>query len=260
MLAAVVVALLAFGVAPRPAAADSWIFRPITLPRGSAALDVGFALGHSRDPDRTGPGLNLELAFAATSDLELGIRTGVRFGVAGQATHADEYARIFETESYASWGTAGTVANPEVRLRWALARGPVLQLAFEGRFFLPVETGSHFGVMPALPVWLRFGAVRLDTGVYVPIVFTDPDTATAVSVPLAIWIQASGRTWLGPQLGVRFWNRSTGQHDTTYPFGFGIGYAISHGADLRLRVLFPDISGAAAARTFGAGIAFQFRT
>ena len=262
---AVAVAVAALAVAPAPAAAEAWIFRPITLPRGSAALDFGFAIGRQDAGPagaRTGPGVNLEAAFAVASELELGLRLGFRFGGGGRATRADEYARIFDTETYGSYtdgggATSDTVANPEVRLRWGLARGPVLQLAFEGRFFLPIESGSRFGVMPALPLWLRFGAVRLDTGVYVPIIFTD-NTTTVVSLPLAVWIQASSRAWLGPDVGVRFWE--SGARFTTYPFGFGLGYALTHAADLRFRIFFRDIGGSAAARNFGAGVAFQFRT
>jgi opacity protein-like surface antigen len=254
--------VLVIAAVPAPAAAHSWIFRPITLPRGSAALDLGFAIGRLGDPERrTGPGLNLELAFAIASDVQLGLRTGIRFGGAGRATRADEYARIFETETYATAaGGVDTVANPEISMLFALARGRVVQLAFDMRFFVPLESGSQFGVMPALPIWLRFGAVRLDTGIYVPIIFTDPQTTTVVSVPLAVWIQASGRVHVGPQLGIRVWNTATDSTFTTYPFGFGLGYEVSHNVDLRFRIFFRDVGRSDAARDFGAGIAFQFRT
>src|SRR4051812_40219575 len=108
LAAAVTAALLV--ATPAAARAEAWIFRPITLPRGSAALDFGFAIGR-QDPApgeaRTGPGLNLEAAFAVASDLELGLRTGLRFGAGGRATRADEYARIFETETYGSYTGGG---------------------------------------------------------------------------------------------------------------------------------------------------------
>lgn len=253
------------GVSSPSARAEPWLYRPITLPSGHAALDLGFALGHvGGDAPLTGPGLNLEVAFAVSPNLELGVRTGGRLGHAGRVLRADEYARLFDTETYASIAdgggfTDGALANPEIRLRAALARGPVLQLAFESRFFLPIEDRSRFGLMLALPVWLRIGQVRLDTGVYVPIVFTEPETTTVVSLPLAIWIQASARLFLGPDFGVRIWNHGGGE-STTYPFGFGLGYAVGPATDLRFRAFFRDVSGPEAARDFGLGIAFQLRT
>jgi hypothetical protein len=256
-LAAVVVAL-----PPRAALAHSWVFRPITLPRGTAALDIGFAIGRSGDPDhRTGPGMSFEIAYGLSSDLELGLRAGGRFGTGGKITRADEYARIFETETYSAISDGGFTGdgfvNPEIRMRWALVRGTLVQLAFDARFFLPVENGSRFGIMPALPLWLRFGAVRFDTGIYVPIVFTEPTTTTVVSFPLAVWIQATSRVFIGPELGVRYWDR--GPTYTTYPFGFGLGWSMGPSADLRLRAFFRDIAASGAARDFGVGIAFQFR-
>ena len=207
--------------------------------------------------------MNLEVAFGVASNFDLGIRTGFRFGVAGRQTRADEYARQFETETYGSLGDRGSfadeaMANPEIRLRWALARGPVLHLAFEGRFFLPIEDRSRFGVMPAMPVSFRLGSVRLDTGIYVPIVFSEPNTTTVISVPVALWIQASGRLFLGPDAGMRVWDN--GATFKTYPFGFGLGYALGPSTDLRTRIFFRDVGNSAAARDFGFGIAFQFRT
>ena len=111
--------------------------------------------------------------------------------------------------------------------------------------------------MLAAPLRLRLGAVRLDTGVYVPIIFDSP-TASAISFPLQIWIQAARTVWLGPMLGVRIVNQRGGT-DTQYPFGFGLGVAMNPFVDLRTWILFPDLSGEAAARRFGAGVALQIR-
>ena len=44
-----------------------------------------------------------------------------------------------------------------------------------------------------------------------------------------------------------------------YPLGFGLGVALTGAVDLRTWLLFPDISGDAAARRFGAGVALQIR-
>jgi hypothetical protein len=246
-------------VPARAGAAPAWIYRSIVLPRGDVALDLGLGLGRApigaTDRSYTGTGMNLEVAGGITSELELGLRTGVRFDTDGQITRADGYGRPFDTETY---GTGGDrMANPELHLRWAVARGSVAQVGLEARAYLPFESGTRFGVMLGVPLTLRLGSVRFDTGVYVPIIFTDP-TTTAVSIPLHIWIQASSTLWLGPILGVRIVNDHPGSHDD-YPLGFGLGSALSHAIDLRAWFLFPRINGDRAARTFGAGVGLQIR-
>jgi hypothetical protein len=253
-LAALVAAVAALAAAP-PARA-TFIYRSITLPRGEIAIDLGLGLGHQPtgpDTSETGFGMNLELSAGVTHNLELGVRTGFRFDQAGQDTHADAYGRTFDTETYGT--REDRVANPEVHMRWALLRGGAAQLGLELRAYLPVEAGSRFGLMFGLPVALRAGPVRLDTGVYVPVLFYDP-TQTVVSFPLHLWIQASSTFWLGPIFGVRI--VSPNSH-TEYPLGFGLGWALTRGIDLRTWFLFPDISRDQAARTFGAGLALQIR-
>jgi hypothetical protein len=244
--------------ASRADAAAAWVFRGLTLPRGAVELDLGLGVGHVPDgPDRsvTGTGLNLEIAFGISHELELGLRTGVRVGGDGELTQADSYGRPFDTETY---GTGhDSLANPELRLRWAVAQGSLVQLGLETRAYLPIENGTRVGVMFALPLRLRLGAVRVDTGIYVPLLFYD-QTRSAISFPLHIWLQASRTMWLGPLLGVRIVNDNPGSH-TDYPLGFGLGVALTGGIDLRTWILFPDISGDAAARRFGAGVALQIR-
>ena len=56
-----------------------------------------------------------------------------------------------------------TLANPEIWMRWSVARGQVAELGLEARAFLPIEAGTRFGVMFAAPLRLRLGAVRVDT-------------------------------------------------------------------------------------------------
>jgi hypothetical protein len=251
LVVATVVTALA---APRAQAAPEFVYRSLTLPRGDIALDLGLGYGHAPiDANRSvdGFGMNLEIAGGVTHDLELGFRTGVRFDDGGQATQADRYGRPFETESY---GTGGdTVANPELRMTWTVARGAIPELGLEARAYLPFENGTYFGVMFGVPLALRLGVVRIDTGLSVPIIFS-PTTTSAVSIPLHLWIQASPRLWLGPLLGLRI----ESGHDA-YPLGFGFGSALSRQIDLRAWFLFPDLNGPEAARTFGAGVGLQIR-
>jgi hypothetical protein len=245
--------------AARAQAAAEWIYRPLTLPRGDIALDLGLGYGHepAGPTDASGSidgfGMNLEIAAGVTHDLELGFRTGVRFDDGGQATQADRYGRPFETETYGT--LTDRVANPELRLRWTFARGANVHLGLGARAYLPIEAGSRFGVMFEVPLSLRAGSVRIDTGLYVPILFYDP-TRTVVSIPVHLWIQASPSFWLGPLTGVRIDN--PGNHDAV-PFGFGFGWALNRPIDLRTWFLFPDLNHDAAARTFGAGLALEIR-
>jgi hypothetical protein len=255
LVVATVVTALA---APRAQAAPEFVYRSLTLPRGDVALDLGLGYGHApvgpggANGSVDGFGMNLEIAGGITHDLELGFRTGVRLDDGGQATRADLYGRPFETED--RYGTGSDrVANPELRMTWTVARGAIPELGLEARAYLPFENGTYFGVMFGVPLALRLGVVRIDTGLYVPIIFS-PTTTSAVSIPLHLWIQASPRLWLGPLLGLRI----ESGHDA-YPLGFGFGSALSRQIDLRAWFLFPDLNGPEAARTFGAGVGLQIR-
>jgi hypothetical protein len=238
----------------RASAAAPWIYRGLTLPRHDIALDVGLGYGHDPDPNRPdGLGLNLELRAGIAHDFELGFRIGFRLDDGGQNTQADYYGRPFETETY---GTLfDRVSNPELKFRWSVARSYAAELGLELRAYLPIEDNSRFGIMFGLPIALRAGIVRFDTGLFVPILFYDP-TVTEVSVPLHIWIQAAYNFWLGPLLGLRF--ESPGGH-TAYPLGFGLGLQTSRAVDLRTWFLFPDMNQPAAARTWGIGGAIEVR-
>ena len=236
-------------------AAAPWLYRGLTLPRHDVAVDFGLGYGH-RPPtpnDDAGFGLNLELRAGIAYNFELGFRMGFRLDNGGQATQADGYGRPFETETY---GTEhDNVSNPEIKLRWSVARSYAAELGLELRFYLPIEAQSRFGLMFGLPIALRAGPVRFDTGLFVPVIFHDP-TVTAVSVPLHIWIQAAYNFWLGPLLGLRVEN--PGGH-IAYPFGFGMGWATARNVDLRTWFMFPDMNREAAARTWGVGIGLEVR-
>ncbi|MCU0682149.1 MAG: hypothetical protein MUF34_07830 [Polyangiaceae bacterium] len=256
---ALLAAACTFSFAPAARAAPPWVDRHLVLPRHDFAFDVGLGVGHVDffDDDRTGVGLNLEGAVGITEHLELGFRTGARFGDEGRLTRADEYARLWDTDTYNVGND--TFANPEARLRYGFLRGDVVELGLEARFYLPITNGSEFGFAPGLPVMVHFGDVaRLDTGVLVPIVFTN-DTTTIVSFPARLWFQASQRLWLGPISGVRIVNGPGGGSDTQVPLGFGLGYQISSAVDLKTQFLFADVEGGEPTNAFGASFGLQFR-
>ena len=234
-------------------AAAPWIYRGLTLPRHDVAIDFGMGYGHEPvGPD--GLGMNLEIRAGVARDFELGFRMGFRLDDGGQLTQADYYARPFETETY---GTRfDRVSNPELKFRWSMARSYAAELGLEFRMYLPIEAQSRFGFMIGLPIALRFGPVRFDTGLYVPIIFYNP-TQTVVSIPLHVWIQPSANFWLGPLLGMQVVNQNGS--DTRYPLGFGMGWQLNRIVDLRTWFLFPDISRDAAARWWGLGVALEVR-
>ena len=238
-------------------AAPPWVDRSITLPRHDWAFDFGLGIRHLDAPNSpTGAGLNLEGAVGITRRLEIGLRTGFRFGNDGRTTQADEYGRLFDRQTFGT--NQGVVANPEFRIRGALVGGEVVEVGLEGRAILPFEDGSRFGIGFGLPLAFHLGrVVRLDTGVYVPVVLYDP-TWMAVSVPLDVWIQATQNLWLGPMTGVRFYH--AGDRDRTdWALGFGLGYSITRAFDLKSMVLMPGINHPEGARNIGAGFGIQVR-
>jgi hypothetical protein len=252
--------------ASRAEAAAPWVDRPITLPRHDWAFDIGLGIAHRNAPDPfpqpTGVGMNFEMGVGITQHVELGIRTGARFGNDGRATQADAAGRLFDRQTFATrfdpW------ANPEARVRVGLVHERVFELALEGRAVLPFEHESRFGAMFGMPLAFHIGhSVRLDMGVYIPVVFYDP-TFTTVSLPLDIWIQASRNLWLGPMTGLRFYDvgreRDFGRdRRTDVSLGFGLGYQVHRVVDLKTMALFPGINHTEGARDFNVGFGVQIR-
>lgn len=105
---------------------------------------------------------------------------------------------------------------------------------------------------------LRGGALRIDTGLYVPVILYDP-TRTVVSVPVHLWIQASRSFWLGPLFGIRIVNDGGNGNATEVPLGFGVGSSLNGALDLRGWLLFPNINRNEGGRTLGIGLALEVR-
>ncbi|MDB4937863.1 MAG: hypothetical protein JWP87_4835 [Labilithrix sp.] len=264
---AVFAALLALAplfviASPRAAsAAPPWVDRPITLPRLVFAGDAGLGIAHLRFARRdfTGPGVNLEAAIGITDSVELGLRTGIRLGDDARALGADAYARTLFTETY---GTAtDPFANPELRVRWAAYSGRVVEVALDGRVYLPVEQGSKFGFMFGVPIAFHIADIlRIDTGLYIPIVFNEP-TTTVLSVPGYFWFQVSNKVWLGPMVGLRHIDPGgpAFSHDD-FLLGFGLGYQVASSVDLKWMAFMPRVNADRdEPRAFGAGMGVQFR-
>jgi hypothetical protein len=241
-------------------AAERWIDRPMTLHRLVFAGDVGLGLGHYRNPgpgnDALGLGMNLEGALGVTERLELGFRTGVRFGNEGRGTGADAYGRALWTETYNTG--IDTVANPEFRIRWVAYSGSVAEVGLDGRVFIPVDGVSSAGLMFGVPLAFHVSdLLRIDTGAYIPVVFSDP-TLNALSIPAYFWFQTSERLWLGPMARLQFLDPGPGDHDAHLLLGFGLGYQAASAVDLKTMILFPAVEDDIF-RQVGVGFGVQFR-
>lgn len=261
-LAALAASILFVLVSARPAlAAPRYVDRSLTLPRLVFAGDVGLGVARLRlaGQDYLGAGLNLEGALGITDSVELGLRTGIRMGDDARFLGADAFGRTLFTETY---GTGNdTVANPEFRVRWAAYSGRVVEVGLDGRIYLPVENNTRMGIMFGVPLAFHIGDfMRIDTGVYLPVVFSDP-TSTVISVPGYFWFQVSRSVWLGPMVGLRHVDPGgpVNSRDDLL-LGFGLGYQVASAVDLKWMLFAPRVNADRdEPRAFGAGFGVQFR-
>jgi hypothetical protein len=192
-----------------------------------------------------------------TNRIELGVRTGLRLGDDFEnAIGGDSYGRLFDRQTFDEG--ADVFANPEVRVRGALVRESVFELALEGRLVVPFADGTDAGMLFGVPMAFHLGSrVRLDLGVYVPIVFFPRDAELGIHLPIDVWIQVHPRLWLGPMTGVAFDRVGDNNGSQNVSLGFGLGYAITHYLDFKASFLFPTINNES--RDFGAGAGIQVR-
>jgi hypothetical protein len=239
-------------------AAPPWVDRPLTLPSGDWAFDLGLGVGHVPAPgEDTAAGVNAEMAVGLTRRVQLELRTGVRFGNDfDRGINADGYGRLFDRQTFDAGGEV--LANPELSVRGALVREAVIELALEGRLVVPFANGTAAGLMFGVPLAFHLGSsVRLDVGAYVPVVFFRQDAVLGLRVPLDVWIQATPRLWLGPMTGVAFDRVGDTNGSTNVSLGFGLGYGITRSLDFKAMFLFPTINNES--RVFGAGAGIEVR-
>ena len=224
-------------------AAPPWVERPLTLPSGDWAFDFGLGLAHDPASDTSAAGSNVEMSVGLTDRVELGVRTGLRFGDRPErGLEADNFGRLFDRQYFD--GDNGAIANPELRLRGAVLRLDVFELGLEGRVIVPIEDNTA-GVLFGVPVAFHLADfVRLDTGVFLPIVIGDADTRSRVSLtlPFDAWFQLTRRLWLGPMTGVVVSNIDRPNSHASLSLGFGLGYQITHYLDFKTMLLFPEVT------------------
>jgi hypothetical protein len=240
-------------------AAPPWVDRPDSLPGGNWAFDVGVGLRHVPAPpiDDTGAGVNAEIAVGLTSQVELGVRTGLRVGDGfEQGIQGDNYGRLFDRQTVYGAEGGQVLANPEVRVRGALLRVPLFEFALEGRLVAPFASGTDPGAVFGIPMALHLGSrVRLDLGAYLSVVSYPRDPDVGISVPLDIWIQVTQNLWLGPVMGVAYERVGDYRESSNFSLGFGLGYSITRFLDLKTMFLFSPPNGG----VFGAGVGIQVR-
>ncbi len=241
--------------APTAQAAGPWAARPDTLPKGVFAFDVGLGGVHAPATDTTsitGFGVNLEATFGVTSRLQLGLRTGIRAGLDGRVTGADAYGRLYDSINFGT--RSSPIANPEFAITGNVSRGEHVEVALQGRVFLPAETNSSAGLVFGVPVRFRVGQVaRIDTGGFVPLIFSNP-LQSGLVVPVDIWFQVSDRVWLGPMTGMRF--RRAGQD---LRIGFGLGVQAASFLDFKAQLVVPAVNQDQGGRFYGFGVGVELR-
>ena len=242
-------------------AAERWVDRPMTLHRLVFAGDVGLGVGHAGAAPRslTGAGLNLEGAIGVTETVELGLRTGVRFGDEGRAIRADDFGRTLWTETY---GTGeDTFANPEARVSVGVLP-PAASPRWGSTGASTCRSGNqhqrrHDDRRPArLP---RVGQPayrhrRLTSRSSSP---TGPSTASRI--PGYFWFQPSPQVWLGPMTALSTSSAMAAVRTTpTCCSASGSAYQVANAVDLKTWFLFPTIDDNPG-HNFGFGFGVQFR-
>jgi hypothetical protein len=253
-------ALVLLGFAPGALAAPEWVDRGLTMHQLGLAFDLGVGVAHTDGAaGDTGVGLNLEGAFGILDNLEIGLRAGLRMGSGAKATQADQEGRLFDLETYGAG--QDLFANPEIRVLGRVLDLSVVELGLEGRVALPFATGTRTSFVLGVPLRFHFGRiVRIDTGVYVPVVFYSVNgapvaDAASANLPVEVWFQVTRSFFLGPLAEIRINGDDPAlgvDRGAGVLLGVGLGYQISRYADFKAAFAFPRVNGSPGP-DFGAG-------
>jgi hypothetical protein len=271
-------ASLAVTLASSARADEPFVDRVLTLPPLHLSLDAGLGFGQGPAPtslDVTGPqptpaetnvklgwGSNLEAAVGLPFLGEVGVRVGLRFGepgiAAGWGLGADHFARLFDP--VVDEPGSSTVTNPEIRLRGTLLNLKVVELGLETRAVVPTSDGSDFELVPGVPVRIHIpGFVRIDTGVWLPVIFNS-DTSFTIDIPAQLFVQVD-QAFFGPETGVRFNHPGgdAGDSTTDVPAGIAGGYTLGGVLDLKVQVRTERINDVSWTKYIGGGLGVGLR-
>jgi hypothetical protein len=267
-LLATAAAAVVLGASGGAMAAPEWVDRGLTMRQFGVAVDAGLGIAHNAAGDFSGGGLNLDGAFGILDNLEVGLRFGLRIGgVDAKGLEADQYGRLFDLETYGAGQSL--FANPELRVTGRVLDLSVVEVGVEGRIYFPFATGTFFSFMLGAPVRLHISRIlRIDTGLYVPVVFISPagqtQNAVTLNIPAEFWFQATRDFFIGPIVELRLngegsFDPALGvDHSAGLLFGLGLGYQLSRYADLKASFLFPQLNGTPGDIAAGLGLGLHF--
>jgi hypothetical protein len=248
---------------PHPAsAAPPWVERSLTMPAGTWAFDGAVGAGIITNGGPKNVGIDLEAGFGIADRIEVGARlSGDSVAQAAPNLYgttprgnADNDARLFDRATFDQGPTA--IANPELRLRGAILRDAVGEMALEARIVAPLAKYSGAGIAFGVPVAFHLGdVVRIDAGAYEVFVgnhdelqFTDSGGLQPASVPddflleapVAIWFQCTPAVWLGPIGSIRYdthFHQDFPQQPWSGSGGIALGLQLGDALDVKADVL-----------------------
>jgi hypothetical protein len=236
----------------------------MTLPQNEAAFDLGVGTG----VEVPGVGFNAEARYGLADRFEIGARAGFSSAAQGPPSSIsstpradfDDAARLFDRMTFDDGPDHFT--NPELRIRGAILRDAVGEMALEARFVVPMSKLSGAGLAFGVPFALHFGdRVRIDAGAYEVAVLShnaevlteglqtiSVPTVVSLQVPLAIWVQIVPRFWCGPFASLTHYFTASpvpGSMAAAVSFppslvssvGLGFGYQIGDALDLKASVM-----------------------
>lgn len=187
--------------------------RPLTLTEGTIRGDADFVIARVLTTRGT-----MATGFRVVSDTAAALVVGGGYGIlddleVGATVLPLQLAPDFEYGDPSIYGVFRF-------LRGSVDLGASLSLTF------PVQ--GDFVMAPGVPVLFHLGeSMRLDTGLFVPIVFDSPDTYAVLSIPVRFSVNVIPELFLGASTGLEMVEFDP--DFTTIPLGFHAGYTIAQG-------------------------------
>ncbi len=194
--------------------------------------DAGFSY---LDPSVT---TDPELPSELQPDSEISLNIGAVYGI----TDNIEVGSLFAPLLLSGPEGADLYRNPSAFLTYGMDMGN-FDIGVRATAILPVQEDSDFALNPGVPVLFRGSGFRLDTGVYLPIIFGD-ETLISLNIPVRPAFQATPNIFVGLDTGFNIFALSGPEgldSQQTVPLGVFGGYTLLAGGrviDLTLSFTF----------------------